>query len=187
MKNRFRPILPAGCVALLLAAAVTDAPAAGAAASGAATRWTLGTADTRLTLGIGADQSLYIYDLSGPDGWNWTAAASRSPCLVGSTWRCRVAPKWVYHDAVVDGHDGVKLTITFTNAEPAMELKSIWHARPGPGPVRHAMFIANKSGKPVTIYEQESLDVHVAGPAKRHQRLVHPERREHSRPHGRLP
>ena len=78
----------------------------------------------------------------------------------------RVAPKWTYRDAAVEKSDGMKVTITFANADPAMELKSVWHAHEGPGPVRHAMFIANKSGRPVTIYEQESLDVRVAGPGK---------------------
>ncbi len=78
----------------------------------------------------------------------------------------QLAPKWVYRDAAVENSDGVKVTVTFTNADPAMELKSVWQAHAGPGPVRHTMFIANKSDKTVTIYEQESLDVHVAGPEK---------------------
>jgi len=143
--------------------ALAGEPAAGSASP----RWTLNTADTRLTLGVGPDQALRIYELRGPDGWNWTAAAFPVP-LVGriDVAGAQVAPKWVYRDAVVERGDGMKVTIAFTNANPAMELKSVWHARAGPGPVRHAMFIANTSGKPLTIYEQESLDVHVAGPEK---------------------
>ena len=102
-----------------------------------------------------------------PDGWNWTAAGSPMP-LIG---RIDVAgaqhrAEWRYRGAAVEKSDGTKVTITFTNADPAMELKSVWHAHAGPGPVRHAMFITNRSGKPVTIYEQESLDVHRCGPGK---------------------
>lgn len=41
----------------------------------------------------------------------------------------------------------------------------VWHARSGAGPVRHTLFITNKSSQKVMIYAQESLDVHVAGPA----------------------
>jgi hypothetical protein len=143
------------------------APAERTTAGNAATRWTLNTADTRLTLGVGPDQALRIYDLRSPDGWNWTAAASPVPLLARIDVAGNpVAPKWVYQDAVVEQHDGVKLILTFTNADPAMELKSVWHAHAGPGPVRHAMFIANKAAKPLTIYEQESLDLRIAGPGK---------------------
>ena len=47
-----------------------------------------------------------------------------------------------------------------------MELRTVWQAHEGPGPVHLAMFIVNKSDKVVTIYEQESLDVCVSGPGK---------------------
>ncbi len=166
MSNDFRPSLMT-CIALLAANSLMGALAGEPAAGSASPRWTLNTVDTRLTLGVGPDQAMRIYELCGPDGWNWTAAALPVP-LVGriDVAGTQVAPKWVYREAVVEHRDGMKVTITFTNANPAMELKSVWHAHAGPGPVRHAMFIANKSGKPVTIYEQESLDVHVAGPEK---------------------
>jgi hypothetical protein len=53
MTHFFRPILSTTCVALLMATNVTDAPAAGTAARNAARRWTLNTADTKLTLSMG--------------------------------------------------------------------------------------------------------------------------------------
>jgi hypothetical protein len=166
MNRNLQPLLTA-CILLLVANRLPGAPGGGPVDGNRAPRWTLKTADTSLTVGLGADQSLWIYELRGPEGWNWTAAASPIPLLgridVAGT---QVAPKWIYRDAAVDRSDGMKVAITFVNAEPAMELTSIWQAHAGPGPVRHAMFIANKSGKPVTVYEQESLDVHVAGPEK---------------------
>ena len=104
--------------------------------------------------------------LSSPAaGWNWIASPSELPLVkrvdVGGVQH---KTQWVYQDASVDKTDGLKVAIRFTNSDPAMELKSVWHARPGQGPVRHAMFLRNDSGKPMTIYEQESLAVHVVGP-----------------------
>ena len=166
MRNDFRRLL-AACLTILIANCLTHARAAEPGAENGARRWTLNTADTKLTLGVGADDSLGIHELCGPDGWNWTATASPIP-LLGRTdvAGIRVTPKWTFRDAAVEEGDGRKVTITFANADPAMELKSVWHAHEGPGPVRHAMFLANKSGRPLTIYQQESLDVRVAGPGK---------------------
>ena len=128
-------------------------------------RWTLSTADTTLTVGAGADHKLYLYELRGPTGWNWTAAPSPFP-LVSRLDLAGVPcqPNWRYGGGTVDRSEGTRVVITFTNAHPAMEISSVWHARSGPGPVRHAMFIRNNAGQPVTIYHQESVRVKVAGP-----------------------
>lgn len=166
MRNDFRYVR-AACITTLLANSLTYGLAAEVAADHGARRWTLNTADTKLTLGVSADQSFRIQELCGPDGWNWTATASSIP-LVGriDVAGNQVVPKWRFSGATVERTAGVKVTVIFVNVDPAMELKSVWHAHDGPGPVRHAMFIANKSGTPVTIYEQESLDLRVAGPGK---------------------
>lgn len=145
---------------------VAEEAAKSAALSSALATWTLSTADTKLTLGVGRDQQLYIYELSSPAaGWNWTSSPSRLPLLsrvdLGGV---QYAPHWVYQEAKLDSSDGQKLTIRFTNSKPAMKLKSVWHASPGRGPVRHTMFITNNAGQPMTIYEQETLDLHIVGP-----------------------
>jgi len=36
-------------------------------------KWGLRTGDTKLQVGVSSDQKLCIYELSGPDGWNWTS------------------------------------------------------------------------------------------------------------------
>ena len=77
-----------------------------------------------------------------------------------------IRPAWKYSRATVDKSDGVKLTVVFASADPALELRSVWQAHRGPGPVHLAMFIVNQSDKRVTIYEQESLDIRVSGPGK---------------------
>jgi hypothetical protein len=130
-------------------------------------KWILHTDDTRLAVGVSSDQKLCIYEFSGPDGWNWTKAPSVIPLLDRvEVAGARVTPAWTYRQGTVDKSDGVKLTVVFTCADPALELRSVWQAYEGPGPVHLSMFIINKSDKTVTIYEQESLDIHVSGPGK---------------------
>ena len=111
-------------------------------------KWLLRTDDTKLEVGVSSDQKLCIYELSGPDGWNWTSVPSVFPLLdrvdVAGT---RITPAWTYSKGTIDKSDGVKLTVVFSNANPALELRSVWQAHEGPGPVHHSMFIVNKSGK----------------------------------------
>lgn len=138
-----------------------------AASVRASTNWTLNTADTRLTVGIDATGGLSITELSCPaSGWNWTTTPSPFPLMsrvdIGAT---QYAAAWVYKGATVDTNSGTKVTMTFSNASPSLVLTSEWWARPGPGPVHHAMWIKNTGGQTTTVYEQDILDVHVVGPA----------------------
>ena len=97
--------------------------------------WTLATDDTQLTVGVTADHKLCLFELSSlATGWNWTASSSGFPLLdrvdmAGIQYR----PDWVYQDGTVDRGDGTKVTLRFANRHPALELKSVWHARGGPG------------------------------------------------------
>jgi len=128
-------------------------------------KWILRTADTKLVVGISPDQKLCIYELSGPSGWNWTAVPSPFPLLgrvdVAGT---QISPELTYSKGSVKKNDGVTLTIVFTCANPALELRSVWQAHAGPGPVHLSMFVVNRSNKVVTIHNQESLDVRISGP-----------------------
>lgn len=128
-------------------------------------KWLLRTDDTRLEVGISSDQKLCIYQLNGPDGWNWTPVPSVLPLLGRvDVDGAHLTPVWKYRKATVDNSDGVTLTMVFTSADPALELRTVWHAHKGPGPVRVAMFIANQSDKPAIIFEQESMAVRVSCP-----------------------
>ena len=128
-------------------------------------RWTLKTADTTLTLGVRSDQKLYLCRLVSPAGWNWTRVRSPFPLVnradLGGEPR---ELRWRFKQAAAGRADGSSVTITFTNADPALELTSHWRARRGPGPVRHAMFIRNRASRRVTLYAQESLEVQLAAP-----------------------
>ena len=61
------------------------------------------------------------------------------------------AGTWEYRDAAEDKKSGHQLTLRFTCANPAMELKSVWRALPGPGPVENKVLIENKSGGDVVF------------------------------------
>ena len=65
----------------------------------------------------------------------------------------------------MDKADGQKLTIRFLCAAPPMELKSVWWARPGRGPVHHAMLITNQSDKPLAFSVPPTIQLDLAGPA----------------------
>ena len=129
--------------------------------------WTIATDDTKLTIGATTTGQLCIYELSNPAvGWNWTAEPSVFP-LPGKADVGAVAQdlRWKFKDATLDKGDGQKLTIRFTCENPSLELKSVWWARPGRGPVRHEMRIANQSSKPVTLSEQPTIHLDLAGRA----------------------
>ena len=132
-------------------------------------KWTLKTADTKIVLGLNAADQLNLFELSNPSkAFNWV----KTPSVVPFVHRVDVendsmATDWKYKSATIDTKEGVKLTLVFINADPALELKSVWQAKNGPGPIRHSMFLHNSSGKTVTIYNQESIDIKVAGPANK--------------------
>jgi hypothetical protein len=130
--------------------------------------WTLQTDDTKLVVGIDTDQKLCISELTNPAaGWNWTKSPSVFQ-LMNKVYMDSISYQtdWVYQSGKTEESDGTKLTLTFTNANPAMELKSVWQAHKGKGPVRHTMFIKNNSCKILRIYEQESIFLKVSGPEK---------------------
>ena len=75
-----------------------------------------------------------------------------------------ISTMWRYKTASYDAGSG-KLVLRFANVAPALELESIWQARPGRGPVEHWLTITNLSNAPVTLGHQDSLVIdHIAIP-----------------------
>jgi len=136
-------------------------PAAGALAE----PWTLATDDTRLSLGVSAAGEMVVSELCCPvTSWNWTAR----PVAFGFLSEAEVAGRrktleWRFVDAAVDERDGRKLTLRFACDEPALEIDSQWHARPGSGPVHHSMWVRNRSTQTVAIGEQPTFDLDLTG------------------------
>ncbi len=125
--------------------------------------WTIATEDTKLTVGItGADQPC-ISELRNPaDGWNWTAEPSLL-ALPGNPDGGAIP--WKFSGATLDKADGQKLTLRFACASPPAELKSVWWARRGGGPVHHAMLLTNPSKQPATFSVPPTIQLNLTASA----------------------
>ncbi len=140
----------AGCLATIFAGSI----AANAAETKAPTTWTLATADTELKLEVpkGADGAINLLSLRNPkQKWNWIHGASAVPMpgiVVGSEYH---TVKWQFAGAAENKKNGHQLTLRFTCDDPQMEMKSVWNALPGPGPVENQLSIVNKSGHDITF------------------------------------
>lgn len=127
--------------------------------------WTLATDDTRITLGVTPAGELVVGALSCPTvGQNWIA----DPVAIQLWPQVEVASqskslRWRFVDITADDSDGQKLTVKFACDDPPLEVASQWHARQGPGPIHHSMRIKNRSAQPVTIGEQPTFDLDLAG------------------------
>jgi hypothetical protein len=144
--------------ALSLAVPVTLGLTLGARAAAAENVWTLKTDDTHTVLAV-RENKLFIEELKNPaQGWNWTPKPSEVPLLaqvvVGNAPR---PVTWSFREATTAADtNGTTLTLRFTSAEPALELKSVWRARPGVGPVEHQPTIRNDTTGEVS-FDSRSL------------------------------
>lgn len=115
--------------------------------------WTLSTGDTCLKLSV-SNNEIYIESLKNPArDWNWVPVASQVPLpgknsirTAGAVGNIDQIPNWRYVGASEDKSNGYAVTLRFTSTRPALELKSVWSAQPGPGPVENQVAIENKSG-----------------------------------------
>ena len=113
--------------------------------------WTLSTDDTLLTI-TAARGTIDLISLCNPvQKWNWVGAPSPVPMPGIQAGNQYKAIKWEFRNAAEDKTNGHRVTLRFVCAEPALELKSIWQALPGPGPVENWVAIENKSGGDVTF------------------------------------
>ncbi len=141
-----------------------------AAAAGGIRTWTLTTDDTELTLAA-TDHAMSIVGLRNPaQNWNWTAALSRVPMPGIKTTKAGQTAAWEYRDATEDNKSGHQVTLRFTSADPALELKSVWRARPGPGPVENEVYVENKSNEKIVFPPTAAATVNLAadGPVTLH-------------------
>ena len=116
--------------------------------------WTLSTADTAVVLSV-SDDKIFINSLENPaQKWNWTPAPSEVP-LPGknsvTAGGIDHSPNWTYCDATEDKSDGYTVTLRFTSTKPQLELRSVWQARPGVGPVEHQIAVVNRTAGPIVF------------------------------------
>jgi hypothetical protein len=130
--------------------------------------WRLTTDDSMVEVAVKNGVPVILHVGTAKDSANWLLAAVPEILLesVAQPGGNSVPTKWQYQSGDFDPKSG-ELVLRFTNSAPALELKSIWRARPGRGPVEHWLTIANNSGTPVTVGHQDSLVLNSVGlPAK---------------------
>jgi alpha-galactosidase len=127
------------------------------AASAAESRWRLATSDTELTVDV-ANQRPRVVSLRHPAlPHNWAGAGIEFPLLqAGAVDGQDSQFDWRFSQAGMDRATQT-LTLLFTNARPALNLRSRWRARPGHGPVEHWIELQNLDPRPVMVRQQESL------------------------------
>ena len=124
---------------------------------GAQTRWKLTTADTSIELGVDGNAPA-VFALQAPGvSWNWTPTVNREslPKTVTQAGRAHTL-QWSYVRHEYDAANGL-LTLVFQNAAPKLELKSVWKAPRGRGPIEHWQLLKNASPERITLESQPSL------------------------------
>ena len=123
----------------------------GAATPSQETTWTLSTEDTELTVTVAGGTASLTRLRNPAQQWNWIAAPSRLPLPSIRRGDKPQALHWEFREAIEDKTQDHEVTLRFTCSDPALELKSHWQARPGPGPVEHWASLENQSDGPVTF------------------------------------
>lgn len=127
-----------------------------ACAAGRDPSWTLATDDTRMTLSV-AENRPVVDDLrcvGDEHGW-----CARSPVpMIDRVWQDgRETPvQWRFVSGAVDRSE---LTLAFRCDDPKLEMRSMWRARKGRGPVETWFEISNRSAQALTVPQQESLSL----------------------------
>jgi hypothetical protein len=123
----------------------------------AQTRWKLATDDTVIEIGVDRDAPAVLALQAPGVSWNWTPTPNREVLPKAVTQAGKVHTlQWSYARHEYDAADRL-LTLVFQNAVPKLELKSVWKAPRGRGPIEHWQLLKNASGERVTIESQPSL------------------------------
>ncbi len=134
--------------------------AAGAAAAmypQVSSSWKLATEDTEVVFSIQDGWPVLKTLASRATGYNWLASPIRERLMSAVELNGVVTSlSWRFEGAERDAQ-GNQLTFRYTQANPRLELRSIWRARPGHGPVEHWVTITNDSGHRITVTHQDSL------------------------------
>ncbi len=102
------------------------------------------TDDTVVELAVKND-CIYILSLKNHKmNSEWVNGGQVVPLLYSVSG---IVPDWKFQESIIDTTDGTKLELTFISTKPKLELKSIWLARPGAGPVENWVLIKNISGE----------------------------------------
>ena len=153
MKTGTRRLTLGSLIVLSLAAGAQAAEPSGDSQSGSrrqtVLQWKLSTDDTEVILSV-SDNRIFLASLKNPaQNWNWAPVPCEVPLpdknsIVTGRNRRFPALDLLRRDGRQIGW--VRVTLRFTSTTPNLELKSVWRAHPGPGPVENWVTIENKSG-----------------------------------------
>jgi hypothetical protein len=123
----------------------------------AADSWRMATGDTAVTVTVEQGRPVLRYLGVPGERHNWLPSGApenlpASMARAGSS----VPLSWMFLGGTLDKTTG-ELTLRFRNADPRLELRSVWRARPGHGPVEHWLTITNQTAGPLTVGHQDSL------------------------------
>lgn len=119
-------------------------------------RWNLATDDTRATIGVRDDRPL-VEELGAVGETHKWCVGSSVP-LIDRIWLDgrEVPVRWRFDHA---DQTAPNLVLHFQSESPPLELRDIWRARKGRGPIEHWIEIANRTKQSITIPQQESLSL----------------------------
>ena len=120
----------------------------------------LGSDDTAVTVTVKSDR-VYLQSMKNPaSGWDWIRGAPSAVPLVSPV--SGVAPAWKFVSAVTNETVGTKLTLTFRSSAPPLSLRSVWWARPGPGPVENWQEVDSTASSTTPVYSPATLSANVS-------------------------
>lgn len=150
-------ILTLGIVAWLLTCFAVESLGVTAQKKEQPPDWRLATDDTVIIVSVDSDRPVLKALSTKAASRSWLSAPLREKLMDSVEVNgLPVATEWRFRDAHLD-FLGEQLTLRFSNSTPQLELRSIWRARQGRGPVEHWLTIANKSRHTVTLRHQDSL------------------------------
>jgi len=158
------PSILLASIVIALGLAVTCS--AQAAQTGASPNtWTLATDDTQLTVAV-VDNTITLTSLRNPDRkWNWMPVSCPVPMPTVALAKGAPPLNWEFKEATEDKASGHQLTLRFVCASPALEIKSVWRAEKGPGPVENWATVENQSEGAVTFAPVPAAAVKLAADA----------------------
>jgi alpha-galactosidase len=155
---QFRPAI------LLVLSLIAPNPAAADA-----TPVTVGSDDTQVTIQLINGREAITSFLCKSSGFDWVgppANAMPMPLIdsveVAGRQRALV---WHQKTEAASKPQANEHTLAFVCDDPAVEIRSSWTARPGPGPVEHRLVIVNRAAEPLLLPLQASLSMNMHVPA----------------------
>ncbi|MGQ9698014.1 MAG: alpha-galactosidase [Armatimonadota bacterium] len=146
-----------------LIAAITVAGGAVAMVSGAPggdARHRLSSQDTQAVVGVSGGMPALLSLRCRATGTEWVARPVGIPLIeFAEADRTTTQLRWRFEGSSTTRGNGTAVTLRFSSEPRLLEVRSVWTARPGPGPVSHCAEIRNLTDRDLLLPLQQSLSV----------------------------